>query len=66
MREGRPPFPGAGPFFCLLLLSCGNSTTPSSEDSRQLDNAEEMLNSAPAELSNIDAGELEPIERNAR
>ena len=59
MTKGRPPFLATGPFLCLLLLSCSNSTTPSSEDSRQLDNAEEMLNSAASELSNVDAGELE-------
>ncbi len=65
MRKGRLPFLATGPFFCLLLLSCGSSTTPDSEESRRLDNAEEMLNSAPAELSNVDAGELEEAEHNA-
>jgi hypothetical protein len=65
MRKGRLPFLATGPFFCLLLPACGSSTAPGSEESRRLDNAEEMLNSAPSELSNIDAGELEQRERNA-
>ncbi len=54
-----------GPFLCLLLLSCSNGTTPSSEESRHLDTAEEMLNSAPAELSNIDSSELEQAPQEA-
>ncbi len=65
MRKGRPPFVASGPFLCLLLLSCSTETAPSAEDSRQLDNAEDMLDSAPAELSNIDAGEPGEPERNA-
>ncbi len=66
MRKGRSPFLAPGPFLCLLLLACGEPTTPSSEESRQLDNAEAMLNSAPAELSDVDAGELGEAEQNAR
>ena len=65
MRKGRPPFVATGPFLCLLLLSCSNSTAPSSEESRQLDGAEELLNQAPAELSNIDASEFEAAHGNA-
>lgn len=64
MRKGRLPTRASGPFLCLLLLSCSNSTAPSAEDSHQLDNAEDMLNTAPAELSNIDAGELDAPEEN--
>lgn len=65
MRKGRPPFLAPGPFLCLLLLACSEPTTPSGEQSRKLDDAEAMLNSAPAELSNIDAAELDAAERNA-
>ena len=65
MTKGRPPIWATGPFFCLLLMACGSSTQPSSEDSRQLDNAEEMLNSAPEELSGIDATGLDEPEQNA-
>lgn len=65
MRKGRPPFRATGPFLCLLLLSCSTETAPSAEESRQLDDAEAMLNSAPSELSNIDAGELEAAGHNA-
>ena len=65
MRKGRPPFLAPGPFLCLLLLSCSNSTAPSAEESRQLDNAEEMLNSVPDELSGINADDLSEPERNA-
>ncbi len=64
MRKGRLPFVATGPFLCLLLLSCSDSTTPSSEDSRQLDDAEAMLNSAPGELSNVDSGELGEADQN--
>ena len=59
MRKGRLPIMATGPFLCLLLLSCSSSTEPSAEESSRLDSAENLLNSAPAELSNIDAGELE-------
>ncbi len=65
MILGRSSLVAAGPFLCLLLLSCSNSTSPSGDESRQLDSAEEMLNSADVELSNIQTGELEQPERNA-
>ena len=65
MRKGRLPLLATGPFFCLLLLSCGSSTAPGSEESGRLDNAEAMLNSAPSELSDIDAGGLGESEGNA-
>ena len=65
MTKGRPPLRASGPFFCLLLLSCGSSTEPSAEESRRLDNAEEMLNAAPDELSDVDAGDMPQPEQNA-
>ena len=65
MTKGRPLFWATGPFFCLVLLSCGDPTAPSTEESWQLDNAEAMLNAAPDELSNIDTGELDADGRNA-
>ena len=65
MTKGRPPLRVAGPFFCLLLLACGSSTQPSADDSEQLDNAEEMLNSAADELSSINADELGEPQQNA-
>jgi hypothetical protein len=64
MRKGRPPVLASGPFLCLLLVACGPSTSPTSEDSRELDNAEAMLNSAASELDTIDADELERAEQN--
>jgi hypothetical protein len=65
VKKGRPPFLAPGPFLCLLLLSCGNPTSPSTEDDRQLDNAEDMLNAAPEELSGIDEGDLSGTAENA-
>jgi len=58
LTKGRPPLWATGPFFCLLLLACGSSTEPTAQDSRELDNAEELLNAAPDELSGIDANAL--------
>ena len=54
-----------GPFLLALLLSsCGDRSTPSAEENRQLDNAAEMLDSAPGELANIDENDLGPAEDN--
>ena len=53
------PSLACGPFLLALLLSsCGDRTTPSAEENRQLDNAAEMLDSAPGELANIDENGL--------
>lgn len=53
-----------GPFLlALLLTSCGDRSTPSAEENRQLDNAAEMLDSAPGELANIE-NDLGPAEGN--
>jgi hypothetical protein len=46
----------------FLLASCGDKSTPSAEENRQLDNAAELLNSAPDELANIDANALGPVD----
>jgi hypothetical protein len=55
MKKGRPSILMSGPFLLAWLLAgCGDRTTPSPEEKRQLDNAAEMLNSAPGELSDID------------
>jgi hypothetical protein len=65
MKKGRMPSLACGPFLLALLLgSCGDRTTPSAEENRQLDNAAEMLDSAPGELANIDANALGPAEEN--
>ncbi len=55
-----------GPFLlALLLTSCGDRSTPSAEENRQLDNAAEMLDSAPGELANIDENDLGATEDNS-
>ena len=59
MEQGRTAYRLCGPFLLsVLLVACGSPSTPSSEDNRQLANAEEMLNSAPDELSGIDSNAL--------
>ena len=66
MDKGRTAYRLCGPFLLsVLLASCGSGSTPSSEDNRQLANAEEMLNSAPDELSGIDSNALLTDQRNA-
>lgn len=56
MTKGRTPLLACGPFLMLALLgSCGDRSTPSAEQNRQLDNAAEMLDSAPDILSNVDS-----------
>ena len=55
MIKGRPSLLTRGPFLLVFAVAgCGDRTTPTGEESRQLDNAAEMLNSAPDQLSNID------------
>ena len=59
------PYRACGPFLlAILLASCGDKSTPSAEENRQLDNAAEMLDSAPGELANIDENSLGPVDTN--
>jgi hypothetical protein len=59
MIKGRMPKLACGPFLLALTLgSCGDRSTPSAEENRQLDNAAELLDSAPGELANIDENAL--------
>lgn len=52
-----------GPFFLALAAgACSEGTTPSAEENRQLDNAAQMLDSAPDALANIDENALEAAE----
>jgi hypothetical protein len=65
MKKGRMPVLACGPFLLALLLgSCDHRSTPSAEENRQLDNAAEMLDSAPGELANIDENSLGQTEEN--
>lgn len=58
------PTPACGPFLMVLLLcGCGESSRPSAGEEEQLNNAAEMLDSAPDELSNIDENALGETER---
>ncbi len=64
MKRGRMPFQACGPFLlALALTACGERTTPSPEENRQLENAADLLDSAPGELANIDENSL-PISEN--
>ena len=66
MKMGRMPLRACGPFLlAMLLVSCGDRSTPSAEENRQLDNAAEMLNAAPGELANIDENTLGDAEANS-
>lgn len=66
MIKGRMPLLACGPFlFPLLLTACGDRTTPSAEENRQLENASEMLDAAPEMLSNIDENALGPADENS-
>lgn len=48
------------PLICLALLTgCGDDpAVPTSEENRQLDDASQMLNEAPANLEAVDDGGL--------
>jgi len=60
MKKGRAPALACGLFLCLsFLTSCGSGgTAPTPEQNQQLANADELLNSAPDSLSNIDGNAL--------
>ena len=60
MTKGRTPVLACGLFLCVTTVaSCGSeNTTPTPEQNRQLANADELLNSAPNTLSNIDENAL--------
>ena len=59
MKTGRMPHRACGPFLlALLLCGCGDRSRPSAEESDQLNNAAEMLDSAPGALANIDGNAL--------
>ena len=59
MIKGRSLIRACGPFSLLAALSgCAERTEPSAEESRQLDDAAEMLNAADEQLSDIDANAL--------
>ena len=54
-------------FICMTLLTgCSDDpAVPTSEENRQLDDASEMLNEAPANLETVDDGGLGPANGNA-
>jgi hypothetical protein len=55
MNRGRTPFRACGPFLLALLLgACGDSSRPSAAENEQLQNAADMLDSAPNALAGID------------
>ena len=60
MKKGRAPVLACGLFLCPpALTSCGSeSTTPTAEQNQQLADADDLLNSAPATLSNVDVNAL--------
>jgi hypothetical protein len=52
-----------GPFLLALpIAGCGEPSRPSATENRQLENAAEMLDSAPARLGTIHENELEDSE----
>lgn len=66
MKKGRMPAVACGPFLlALALAACAERTTPSAEENRQLENAADLLNSAPGELADIDENALSTNESNA-
>ena len=66
MPKGRTSFATCGPFLlALMLASCGDRSTPTAEQNRQLDNAAEMLDSAPEILANVNSDMPGDAERNS-
>ena len=63
MNKGRTPQRACGPFLLLLVAACSGGSSPSSADNRQLDEAANLLDAAPDELSNIDENALRESER---
>lgn len=60
MKKGRTPCLACGPFILAsLLAACGDTSVPSSEENAQLDNAAEMLDSAPDALEGIDENAID-------
>ena len=64
MKRGRMPILACGPFLCLLLAACGNSSELSEADSQNLDNAAQYLDEASNILSNIDINGLDEPDTN--
>jgi hypothetical protein len=61
--KGRMPYRACGPFLLALLLTgCDQPSRPSGAENRQLENAAQMLDRAPARLENIDENALEDFE----
>ena len=59
MIKGRMPRWACGPFLMLVALaSCSEDSYPSQAENEQLENAAEMLDSAPATLEDIDENAL--------
>lgn len=66
MIKGRMPVLACGPFLlAFALASCGDRTSPSAQESRQLDNAAAMLDNAPDELAKVDGNALDAADSNA-
>jgi len=66
MPKGRTTLEACGPFLlALFLAACDDRSTPSAEQNRQLDNAAEMLDSAPDILANVDSDMPGEAERNS-
>ena len=64
--KGRTPRRACGPFFMLVALaSCAEDSRPSEAENAQLENAAEMLDSAPAALDDIDDNALGETGTNA-
>lgn len=64
--KGRMPGLACGPFLLAVLIAgCAERTRPSDSENEKLDNAAEMLNSAPATLNSIDRNALGPATDNA-